>query len=84
MARDRIARILLDATRSGTKTRRARALEKTRMEKNRPTDRPTETTDRPTDRVVESELVDAARSNKVRAWADVSMICIDLTDSSYG
>jgi len=43
-----------------------------------------ETTDRPTDRVVESELVDAARSNKVRAWADVSMICIDLTDSSYG
>jgi hypothetical protein len=45
MARDRIARILLDATRSGTKTRRARALEKTRIEKNRPTDRPT---DRPT------------------------------------
>tara|TARA_B100001540_G_scaffold314650_1_gene340088 strand:+ start:1129 stop:1299 length:171 start_codon:yes stop_codon:yes gene_type:complete len=41
MARDRIARILLDATRSGTKTRRARALEKTRIEKNRPTDRPT-------------------------------------------
>ena len=77
MARDRIARILLDATRSGTKTRRARALEKTRIEKNRPTDRPT-------DRVVESELVDAARSNKVRALADVSMICIDLTDSSYG
>jgi len=75
MARDRIARILLDATRSGTKNRRARA----RKKKNRPTDRPT---DRPN--VVESELVDAARSNKVRALADVSMICIDLTDSSYG
>jgi len=83
MARDRIARILLDATRSGTKNRRARA----RKKKNRPSERPTDrTTDRTTDRpnVVESELVDAARSNKVRALADVSMICIDLTDSSYG
>jgi len=75
MARDRIARILLDATRSGTKNRRARARSKKEESTDRPTDRPN---------VVESELVDAARSNKVRALADVSMICIDLTDSSYG
>jgi len=51
MARDRIARILLDATRSGTKNRRrARARSKkeesTRID--RPTDRPKRPTDRPT------------------------------------